>query len=105
MSDICLAFFTIDTHTCTVIQHLIFKTSRSTVWQTVYDETNQAKRAIRDTRLTLLNDWDALPAARLQVFASAVRIVPDTLLCGATDAEEIMLVQWENSITPSAVVY
>ena len=98
MSTICLAFFTIDSKTKKVAQHLIFKTELSTAWHSVYDETIQSCRAIRDTRLAFLDDWDVLPDARLHVFASAAHIVPDTPLCCEADREKIMLILWEDCL-------
>jgi hypothetical protein len=94
MPDICLAFFTIDTPN-KITQHLIFKTACKTVWQTVYDETNSLHMAIRDSRLTSLKLWDTIPEERMETFASAVCIIPDTPLCEETE-DRLLLVQWEN---------
>jgi hypothetical protein len=95
MSDVCLVFFTLDNSR--VVQHLSFKVPCSAVWQTVYEETNTACRAIRDTRLARIADW------RLQMSSSAVHIMPDTPLEGLDVHDKVVLIQWEKVVTVPAL--
>ena len=101
MSEVCLAFFTVDNSR--VVQHLTFKLPCSAVWQAVYDETNTACRAIRDTRLARIADWDKLPDARLQVTSSAAHIMPDTPLEWLDVRDKVVLIQWEKVVTVPAL--